>query len=152
MPAVKGLRVRGKCIEFEVENGCFICISHAKDWDGYPLFKRRGRMQRISRFIYEECYGFIDEGLVVRHKCDNPGCINPEHLETGTHRQNSQDMVLRGRSPKGVHNGSSKLTDEKVIAIRKLKKDYTYRQLSEMFGISIRNTYRIVNKESWKHI
>ena len=53
---------------------------------------------RVHRLMWEMHNGPISDGLVVRHRCDNPPCINPNHLEIGTHGQNMQDMVDRGRS------------------------------------------------------
>lgn len=143
-----------KPIEFIVnENGCFICTSHAKDWDGYPLLKRNGKMIRMSRYIYEECFGPIKEGNVIRHKCDNPECINPEHLEQGTPRENSLDMVRRNRSTKGERNPAAKLTEEQVREIRKLKSfGVQYKEISAKYGISIKSAVNIVKRRVWKHV
>lgn len=53
---------------------------------------------RAHRVVYEHYAGPIPTGLELRHKCDNPPCVNPEHLEPGTHAQNMQDMAERGRA------------------------------------------------------
>ena len=148
--------MRRKCKPFEFyinEDGCFICTSHAMDLDGYPLVKRNQKMNRVSRYIYEECFGPISEGFVIRHKCDNRHCINPEHLEEGTHKQNSLDMVKRNRQAKGSKNGSAKLTESDVKEIRHLKeKGLRLTDLSNKFGVSVTNVCDIVNKRSWKHV
>ncbi|HIK62019.1 MAG TPA: HNH endonuclease [Planctomycetes bacterium] len=63
-----------------------------------------GKEGRISRYFqghrieWERVNGPIPEGLVVRHKCDNPPCINPDHLEIGTLADNNEDRRIRGRS------------------------------------------------------
>jgi hypothetical protein len=106
-----------KPIAFEInENGCFICTSH-KLFRGnqqfpYPRIKIKGKRINLSRFIYEASYGPIPEGLMIRHKCDNPLCINPVHLEPGTPADNTRDMFERNRQAdrKGINNGNSKLT------------------------------------------
>jgi len=50
------------------------------------------------RFAYEQFRGPIPAGMVVRHSCDNPGCVNPDHLELGTQQENMDDMRRRGRA------------------------------------------------------
>lgn len=71
------------------------------DRDGYGVQSFRygnlTRQVRAHRMIWEECFGPIPEGLVLRHKCDNPPCVNPEHLELGTIGDNNRDRVERGR-------------------------------------------------------
>jgi hypothetical protein len=142
-----------KPIEFEIVNGCFECISHAFDLDGYPLLKRKGTMQRISRYIYTECFGEIPKGQIIRHTCDNPKCINPEHLIPGTTKENSQDMISRGRSLRGERNSSAKLTVEDVLKIRQLRSEgKTLVELGNMFGVSYTQIQSISVRKSWSHV
>jgi len=58
-------------------------------------------MVRLSRVVYAEHFGEIPDGMLVLHTCDNPLCVNPEHLKLGTHLDNMRDMKERGRSTKG---------------------------------------------------
>ena len=142
---------RNKKIEWkEDENGCYICISHAGDKDGYPRIRDRYKNVGVHRYIYEECFGEIPKGMVIRHKCDNPKCINPEHLELGTHQDNSNDMVNRSRSCKGEKNGKSKLTKqdyEKILRAREL--DFTEKEIAYIFGVNRAHINRLL-KEGWK--
>lgn len=70
---------------------------------------------RVSYRIYN---GPIPEGEVVRHTCDNRGCVRPDHLIAGSHGDNMQDMKDRGRSCQAVRHGATKLTIDDVNEIR----------------------------------
>lgn len=91
------------------ETGCWECTSHPLNTSGYPRIGKNGKQYCVHRFLYEELFGPVPEGHVVRHKCDNRRCINPEHLELGTYKENSQDMVerkrVRGRYTTGYPEG-----------------------------------------------
>src|SRR5699024_1829841 len=111
-----------KKIKYEIDkNGCHICTSHAYNSFGYPRIMKNGKHYNMHRYLYMKHYGKIPKGLVVRHKCDVPGCINIEHLELGTYKDNSQDMIQRNRHHYGEINKSSKLTEEDVLEIRYIK-------------------------------
>ena len=126
-------------------NGCWLCNSHAKDRDGYPCCKREGRHQRIHRLFYQ---GEIPLKHVVRHTCDTPACINPDHLIIGTHADNVADRVLRQRSATGINNGRSKLTEEQVIAIYTNLTD-SQTTLSSMYGVDRKVIRDIQQKKKW---
>lgn len=79
------------------------------------------RRVRLHRLKYCQAKGIKLEdivGLVVRHTCDNPRCINPRHLVIGTAADNSADMVHRGRSLKGTRHHKARLDEQKVADIR----------------------------------
>lgn len=65
---------------------------------GYGQLNFRGKRWSAHRLSYEAHYGPIPPGRVVRHRCDNRACVRPDHLEVGTHADNSRDMIQRGRS------------------------------------------------------
>ena len=85
--------------------------------NGYGLTTRGNKTYRAHRLTYCDANN-VDhstiKGLVVRHTCDNRKCVNPEHLVLGTHQDNMDDMRLRGRAAKGLHNGVGKLSPEQV--------------------------------------
>ena len=80
-------------------NGCHSCTSHYHNRTGYPEIRRDGKHWRLSRWVFEQEYGPVPRGMYVCHTCDNPSCINPEHLFLGTAKDNSHDMDAKGRRP-----------------------------------------------------
>jgi len=145
-----------KPIEFVIsEAGCFVCTSHSCNALGYHYYKRMGgKRTYLHRHIYEECFGFIPEGMVVRHTCDNPHCINPEHLLVGTQKENVDDMQMRNRKIvlRGEESNLSKLTAVNVIAIRKADKMISNRELARIYGVTHSNISAIRLEKSWKDV
>lgn len=87
---------------------------------GYGHFRLHYRKINASRYAYILTNGPISDEILVCHECDNPPCCNPKHLFLGTHKDNAQDCIKKGRSkpPSGESHGMAKLTDEKVKEIR----------------------------------
>lgn len=139
----------------EDKNGCLVCLSHCKDEYGYTKIIYKGKQERLHRVIYEMNYGEIPKGMVIRHKCDNPNCCNIDHLEIGTHQDNSNDMVKRGRSVKGrkyptlrgTNNVKNKLSDNDVKEIYLSK--LGYRKLSKIYNVSPSSIKNIKKKKLW---
>ena len=129
---------------------CWLWMGY-KDTDGYGIFSIDCKNRRAHRVSYELWKENIPDDLLLRHKCDVRNCVNPNHLEVGTYKDNSNDMVKRGRSLKGdkhpsrlhperlargenngskthpervargSNNGNSKLTEDDVREIRIFK-------------------------------
>ncbi len=78
------------------ENGC-IEWTRSKDGDGYGFIRFSGVLHRTHRIAYELFVGEIPAGMCVLHKCDNPPCINVDHLFLGTHADNNRDKFNKGR-------------------------------------------------------
>lgn len=108
------------------------------------------------RVIWEHANGKIQDGLVVRHKCDVGICVRLDHLEIGTRQDNIRDMNERGRARGGGHKGSgsssAKVTADDVTFIRENFNKFTKKELSRRFGISIGQIYRINSGERWADI
>jgi hypothetical protein len=123
-------------ITYEInDNGCHVCTSHVPNESGYIHFRRDGIRCYAHRYIYELNYGEIPEGMIVRHKCDNPPCINIEHLEIGTPKENMMDMVERNRSLKGEKNGRAILNENNIREIR-ADKTSTNVSLGKKYNVS----------------
>jgi hypothetical protein len=98
----------------------------------------------------------VQDGMVVRHKCDNPSCGNPDHLIVGTQQENVADRVSRCREGyrKGIKNGRAKLSEYHVIQIRarfssgKISKS----ELSKEYGVTDVLIGLIIRKRIWSHV
>lgn len=109
-----------------------------------------GRQDYAHRFSYSHLNGPIPKGQFVRHKCDTPTCVNPDHLELGSHNDNMRDMVERGRSGAGEKNSCAKLTAVEVVAI--YKSDEPRSVLAKRYGISKANVRSIKVGNSWAKV
>lgn len=96
----------------------------------------------------------VPDGLVVRHTCDNPPCIEPTHLVLGSQAQNVADMFERGRADRtGERNNAAKLTAESVQAIRaKHAVGQSVNSLSRDYGVSVSQVKNIVTNKQWKEV
>lgn len=129
---------------------CWIWIS-AKNKVGYGYFGYNRKVCKAHRISYELYKGQIPKGLVVRHICNNPSCVNPNHLEVGTYQDNSNDMKLAGRQPKmcGIKNGHAKLTEEQVRDIRN-RIGQSLKEIGNEFGVRSDYIKRIIERKIWK--
>ncbi|USL89391.1 HNH homing endonuclease [Bacillus phage vB_BceH_LY2] len=152
------LHGKAKKIEYIIrDSGCWDCISHPKDNFGYRFICRKGlrRSEYMHRYIYMLFNGEIPDKNVIRHKCDNPACINPSHLEIGTQKDNMKDAEKRNRAKirSGSGNIKAKLTEKQVIEIRELlTKGITPKEIIHKYGISKSTISKIKNNTLWKSI
>jgi len=141
----------GRYVNKDNQNGCWIWTG-AKFNNGYGAIDGNGS----HRLSWELHNGPIPKDLCVCHKCDNPSCVNPEHLFLGTQKDNIQDMIKKGRRGdiKGEKHPHSKLTEEKVRKIRDLYeiKDYTMNELADMYAVNQKTIWELLHKITWKHV
>ena len=139
-----------KKIKYKISGSCWICTSHAID-NGYPVISINGKKRKLSRYIFEKKHGPIKKGIVIRHICDNPLCINPKHLIPGTQADNINDKVKRGRTTKGEDSPLTLLSNKKVKEmLKEANKSISY--LSDKYGISHKTVSNILSGKSFKHL
>lgn len=122
---------------------------------------RFGKRYLTHRLSYELSFGSIPDGLLVLHKCDNRKCVRPDHLFLGSHRDNTMDMIRKGRrgdtrskSPRlGEKHWNAKLTNNQVDEIRrryamKNENGETLLSLAKEFGVAFQTISDIIN---YKH-
>lgn len=137
-------------VKYYIDNNrCWICTSHSKSY-GYPCIMLDYKRKRLSRVIYEMFNGKIEKNMVIMHLCDNPNCINPQHLKVGTHKQNSQDMVNKNRNKVGEEHHSAKLKKEDILYIRNSNK--TCNRLAKELNVSTQNILSIKHYKTWKKV
>lgn len=84
--------------------GCWLWTGY-KDRDGYGRFKVNSKTVGAHQFSYQLHRGAIPNGLHICHHCDNPSCVNSDHLFLGTNQDNIADRTRKGRTASGEHNG-----------------------------------------------
>lgn len=91
---------------------------------------------------------------MVRHSCDNPPCVRPDHLLLGTVVDNTQDKIDRGRALRGEAIGNSVLTGAQVLEIRSLYASglFSQAELARAFNVSITPINLLLNYRTWRHI
>jgi transposase len=148
-PMIEKLNERSK---LNTETGC-IEWTACKTKAGYGQLSVDRKMMFTHRLSYEANIGPIPEGLHVLHSCDNPCCINPDHLRVGTPADNAQDKIDRGRILLGEKHGGAKITENDVIEILRLNEfGVSKKDLARAFGVSASSISLIVKGINWKHI
>lgn len=137
--------------KFDVrEDGCW-------EWTackirGYGVF-RKWRAHRASWLIFK---GEDPGALHVCHSCDNPGCVNPDHLFLGDPKVNAEDRERKGRGNnlRGQSHGSAKLTNEEVAEIKRLVKSrlLPQKRIAKLYGTTQSNVSHIGRGKYWKSV
>ena len=124
--------------------------------DGYGRFRVENKKLSAHRIVYRLTIGDIPDGLLVCHTCDNPRCVNPDHLFLGTKADNYRDMRDKGRdnTAHGEQVATHKLAREDVVAIRDeyIPHKVSTRQLARKYGVRPSSIQRIISRQNWKHL
>lgn len=145
-----GLGPDGDCWEWRA-------YVHPTGYGQVGMSSQRGDTMHTHRASWILAHGDIPEGLLVLHKCDNRLCVNPDHLWLGTHKDNTQDMLTKGRRrpaeacARGEAVTISKLTEDLVRQMR-AEVGMTCKQLSEKYGVSPATCNRVILRQTWAHV
>lgn len=131
------------------ESGCWLWTAGISGGTGYGTFVYEGRHMGAHRASWLIHKGEIPKGMDVRHKCDTRSCVNPDHLLTGTRKENMRDMVERGRHFHQFETGRV-LSDEQVLEVFNSK--IPYRKLARQYGVSYATTRDIKTGRTWSHL
>lgn len=121
------------------DDGCIVCTSHYTRADGRTQVSAANKRVYLYRLLWEKQNGEIPAGQEIMHICDNPSCVNLDHLRTGSHAENIRDAHIKGRLvPEKAENKK----------IRNLYKagGLTQKQLGDIFDLSQPRISVIVNK------
>ena len=143
------------CTRYDIDpnTGCWNWNGKAKVSIGYGRINYNGKSYLAHRFSMM-IHGKDPTGYFVCHHCDNPKCVNPEHLYLGDAKTNAADAIKRGRwrTQYGDSNRSSKLTSADVILIRDNPDNLTVKQLAKLFGVTKYTIQDILHNRTWKVI
>lgn len=131
------------------ERGCTEWLG-ALDKDGYGAFGYAGVMHRAHRASLRLSGVEVPRGMMVCHRCDNPACVNPQHLYVGTGVENMRDAAERNRLRVGSKSHLSKLTEDQVRDIRLSSRSVG--DLASAYGVTHGAISMIRSRKTWKHV
>lgn len=121
---------------------------------GYGQVRINYRLYYSHRVAWKILNGEFDDDLDVLHKCDNPSCVNPDHLILGSHQDNMDDATIKQRIPGGEIHHWAKLSEKEVLEIRERYAigGISQRTLGDMYGVTRLAIHYIVRRKNWRRI
>lgn len=137
----------------KTEDGCLEWLGSTAR-NGYGQVRRNGKLVTVTRLIMHFFEDFdLTSKLCVLHHCDNPRCVNIDHLYTGTVKDNVRDKVSRDRHNRGRRVWKAKLEDSDIKQIFELRKQgWSGHRIGRHFKIAPSSIYRILQRKAWKHV
>lgn len=124
----------------------------SRNRDGYGRYHKDRHTYVAHRYAWEKTNGPLQADSILMHSCDNPACVNVNHLSIGTHQSNQADKFAKGRQAKGEKIGTSKLSEKQVLEIRARVADGARKiDLAAEYGVH-RDTIRFAINKYWRHL
>ena len=145
-------KIRGN-VKVDERTGCWLWQKYVmKNGYGQACWPK-GKVDYAHRASWTAFNGPIPDGLWVLHKCDNPKCVNPDHLFLGTHSDNMKDCVTKGRFKSnimiGEHHPATSLREDDVLSIR--GDGRSDRIIAEQYGVTRSAINKIKRRKNWKY-
>lgn len=142
------------------QQGDCLVWTGTKNRHGYGYISDKSKMRIVHRVAYELAYGKIPDGFDILHSCDNPSCVNPDHLRAGTHTDNMREMFAKGRNRtfSGEQSSQAKLTVNDIHAIRqrydedKANGRNSLKRIAADYGVHFSLISLIVRREIWRNV
>lgn len=129
--------------------GCIEWVS-GRDTDGYALTGWYGHTFRVSRLVYTELVGDLGSSDVVMHTCDNPPCVNVDHLVRGSQADNAYDRDSKGRGSAGERHYGAKLNWYLAQDIRELHRSgRSFASIAREYGLGETTVAGVCKGERW---
>lgn len=134
------------------ETGCWLWIGY-RDAEGYGHLSAWPTVIAAHRFSFELAHGPIPDGMAVRHRCDNPPCVNPAHLEQGTAIDNNRDKALRGRDATGERHGMARYSEDAAREVKaRLARGESQTAIAQALGMNRATVHKIAVGKHWKEV
>lgn len=141
-------------VQPEPMSGCWLWVGSYNN-RGYGILSINNSTKKAHRVSWDLFRTGSIHGFFVCHKCDVRGCVNPDHLFSGTAKDNKMDQMAKGRFTPFLGDGhaSSKMTEELVIKVRKMARiGFTHSELAALYGVHKGTISKAITGETWGHL
>ena len=143
-----------------MKSGCWFWTGSLRDKRGYGSICLGEKGERKTFLVHRvSSYVFLGTplrgNLNICHHCDIPQCFNPQHLFSGTHKENTRDMILKGRRHVtiGEQFKSAKLSKEKIFKIRRMRRQgFIQQKIADKFGVDQSVISEVLSGKIWRHV